>query len=96
MSEERRVSNELLAEKIRVLERSVRELKEEVRKIDDEVGDLDKVNGLVAHRLLEIESAIKEVKDAVAKDTGWRAFFLDFVKAVVQIATLVLAGKWIF
>lgn len=94
---------DVIAEKVRVLEREIQELKQEVRRTMDEVDDIDKSNIKIVQELKGVTGVISEVKEMVtnlqttiSKENGWRGFFLDVIKALAQIAALILAGRWIF
>lgn len=94
---------EVLAEKVRVLEEGVKELKADMRLVMNEVDDIDTSKELMLQKIQGIENIIGETKTAinkievaVTKDTGWRGFAIDVLKAVAQIAALVGAGKFIF
>lgn len=86
----------VLAEKVRNLEEEVRALKADMRVAMEEIDDIQSSQSLILHKLNEIGTAMTDIKVQVSKDSGWRGFFLDFIKAVAQIAVLVGAGKWIF
>lgn len=89
-------SNEVLAERIKHLEREVQALKNDVRSAEQEIDDIQGDRNLLIHKLDVITANITEIRTTISKDSGWRGFFLDFIKAVAQIAVLVGAGKWIF
>lgn len=90
------VSNDVLAEKIRTIEREVQSLKNDVRAVEQEIDDIQNGNGLMLQQLNNISITIAEIKATVDKDSGWRGFLIDALKAGAQIAVLVGAGKWIF
>lgn len=90
------LSNEVLTEKIRTIEREVQELKNSMRSVEEEIDDIQNGNAVMLHRLDNIISVISEIKATVSKDAGWRGFLIDAIKAAAQIAVLVGAGKWIF
>ena len=84
---------EVITEKVRVTEREIRDLKKDVRETS---GEVDSQMKLVLYKLDAIEKSIGSISTMVSKDTGWRGFFIDFLKAGAQIAALVGAGKFIF
>lgn len=81
-----------LQEKVKVLEREVKEIKVEVKDISEDLDDLTTLK----FKIENLQNDISTIKTTVTKDSGWRGFFLDFIKALAQIAVLVGAGKWIF
>lgn len=87
---------EVLFEKVRVTERELRDLKKDLRKSDGELDELESKVQLVLYKLDTIEKTITSINTTVSRDTGWRGFFIDFLKAAAQIAALVGAGKFIF
>lgn len=93
----------VLAEKIANLEREVKGLKQDLRGALEEIDDLGTNKAVMLLKMQGIEngiadtkSAIGKVEAAVTKDSGWRGFAIDVLKAVAQIAALVGAGKFIF
>lgn len=82
------INPEILAERIKVIQREIREIKAEIKTLEN---DFEKV-GIIVHRLESVEKNL----GSMSKDAGWRGFFLDFIKAAAQIAALVGAGKFIF
>lgn len=82
------INPEVQAERIRVMEREIKEIKSDLRGFEDDIDRLP----IILHRLENIEKTL----GTMSKEAGWRGFFLDFIKAIAQIAVLVGAGKWIF
>lgn len=83
---------EILAERIRVLEREIKDVKADMR---DQWEDLEQLP-LILHRLNGIESKLEKIDTNLSKDSGWRGFFVEVIKAAAQIMALVGAGKFIF
>ncbi|MEP9408583.1 hypothetical protein ABKP09_19890 [Peribacillus frigoritolerans] len=86
----------VLTEKMRVIEREVRDLKKDFKEADGDVDELSSQMKLVVYKLEAIEKTVASINTTLSKDTGWRGFFIDFLKAAAQIAALVGAGKFIF
>jgi septal ring factor EnvC (AmiA/AmiB activator) len=86
----------VLTEKMRVIEREVRDLKKDFKEADGDVDELASQMKLVVYKLEAIEKTVASINTTLSKDTGWRGFFIDFIKAAAQIAALVGAGKFIF
>ncbi|MCU6603841.1 hypothetical protein OCO53_25710 [Peribacillus frigoritolerans] len=86
----------VLTEKMRVIEREVRDLKKDFKQSDGDVDELSSQMKLVVYKLEAIEKTVASINTTLSKDTGWRGFFIDFIKAAAQIAALVGAGKFIF
>ena len=86
----------VLTEKMRVIEREVRDLKKDFKEADGDVDELSAQMQLVVYKLDAIEKTVASINTTLSKDTGWRGFFIDFIKAAAQIAALVGAGKFIF
>lgn len=82
----------VLAERIRVVERDIKEIKVSMKDQDEDIEKLP----IILHRLDGIERTLEKMNQTLSRDSGWRGFFLDFIKAAAQIAALVGAGKWIF
>lgn len=86
----------VLKEKVIYFERENAELKKEVRELSKDVDSLNTTKETMLIKLDQIQAQLAAIQGTVNKDSGWRGFFLDFVKAAAQIAVLVGAGKWIF
>lgn len=86
----------VLTEKIRVVEREIRELKMDFKESDGDVDELSAQVKLMVYKLSTIEKTVESINATLSKETGWRGFFIDFIKAAAQIAALVGAGKFIF
>lgn len=86
----------VLTERMRVVERDIRDLKKDVKESDGDVDALSAQMQLVVYKLDAIEKTVASINTTLSKDSGWRGFFIDFVKAAAQIAALVGAGKFIF
>lgn len=86
------VNPAILAERVRVIERDMNEMKMDMREQGEDIEKLP----LILHRLDSIEKTLEALNKTLSRDSGWRGFFLDFIKAAAQIAVLVGAGKWIF
>ena len=86
----------VLTEKVRTLEREIKELRADVRENSHEIDVLDRTKETTVYRLQLIDKKLDEIQTSISKDSGWRGFFLYFIKAAAQIAVLVGAGKWIF
>lgn len=86
----------VLTEKMRVVEREIRELKNDFKISDGNVDNLSAQLQLVVYKLSAIEKTVESINTTLSKDSGWRGFFIDFIKAAAQIAALVGAGKFIF
>jgi len=86
----------VLKERIRRLEADLLEIKGEVRTQGNEIDVIEKDKNIILYRLEQIQRQLDSISATLSKDTGWRGFFIDFLKAAAQIAALVGAGKWIF
>lgn len=86
------ISNEVLAERVRVVERDIKGIKTALKEQELELDALP----LILHRLGNIEKSVEAMSSTISKDSGWRGFFIDFIKAAAQICALVGAGKFIF
>lgn len=86
----------VLAEKIRTIEREIKELRGDVRENSQEIDVLDRTKETTLVKLEIMDKKLTDIQTSISKDSGWRGFFLDFIKAAAQIAVLVGAGKWIF
>lgn len=86
----------VLKEKIIYCEREIKDLKTDLREQGQDLDSLITVKETTLLKLEQIQRQLASIEGTVNKDSGWRGFFLDFIKAAVQIAVLVGAGKWIF
>lgn len=86
----------VLKERIVYYERDVKELKSVVKEQSKELDQLITSKETMLIKLDQIQKQLASIEGTVNKDSGWRGFFLDFIKAAAQIAALVGAGKWIF
>ncbi|MED3865258.1 MULTISPECIES: hypothetical protein [Priestia] len=86
----------VLKERMRRLEADLLEIKGEVRSQGNEIDVLDNDKNIILYRLEQIQRQLDSISATLSKDTGWRGFFIDFLKAAAQIAALVGAGKFIF
>lgn len=86
----------VLKERIRRLEADLLEIKGEVRTQGNEIDAIEKDKNIILYRLEQIQRQLDSISASLSKDTGWRGFFIDFIKAAAQIAALVGAGKFIF
>lgn len=86
----------VLTEKVKTLEREVASLKDDVGRNKKSISEIQGEHRLIVYKLEEIGKDIAEVRGVLAKDSGWRGFFVDFIKAAAQIAALIGAGKFIF
>jgi len=86
----------VLKERIRRLEADLLEIKGEVRTQGNEIDVIEKDKNIILYRLEQIQRQLDSISASLSKDTGWRGFFIDFIKAAAQIAALVGAGKFIF
>lgn len=86
----------VLKERIVYYEREVKDLKKEVKEQSKELDQLITSKETMLIKLDQIQRQLASIEGTVNKDSGWRGFFLDFIKAAAQIAALVGAGKWIF
>lgn len=86
----------VLAEKIRTIEREMKELRSDIRENSQEIDVLDRSKETTLIKLQIIDEKLDSIQTSISKDSGWRGFFIDFIKAAAQIAVLVGAGKWIF
>lgn len=71
-------------------------MKDDAKEQEKEVVRLNRSEDRIQFRLKRIEDEVITISATLAKDTGWRGFLLDFIKAAAQIAALVGAGKFIF
>lgn len=90
------VNVHVLQERVRVLEREIRSMKVDVKEQGEDLDNLLTSKETMLIKLSNIEKSLESIQTTVNKDSGWRGFFLDFIKAAAQIAVLVGAGKWIF
>jgi chromosome segregation ATPase len=86
----------VLKEKVFYFERENAELKKEVREMSKDVDILLTSRETMLLKLDQIQKQLADIQGTVNKDSGWRGFFIDFIKAAAQIAVLVGAGKWLF
>ena len=86
----------VLKERIVYYEREVKDLKKEIREQSKELETLNMSKETMLIKLDQIQKQLASIEGTVSKDSGWRGFFLDFIKAAAQIAALVGAGKFIF
>ena len=86
----------VLKERIVYYERDVKELKSVVKEQSKELDQLITSKETMLIKLDQIQRQLASIEGTVSKDSGWRGFFIDFIKAAAQIAALVGAGKWIF
>lgn len=86
---------EVLAEKIRTIERELRDIKADVKSNSSEIDKLETSRETNLIKLDLLDKKLESIQTSISKDTGWRGFFIDFIKAAAQIAVLVGAGKWI-
>lgn len=86
----------ILTERMRVVERDIRDLKKDFKESDGDVEELSSQMKLMVYKLDAIEKTVASINTTLSKDSGWRGFFIDFIKAAAQIAALVGAGKFIF
>jgi CII-binding regulator of phage lambda lysogenization HflD len=86
----------VLKEKVLHLEREVRDLKNETKLNGNDIDILERQQDTILYKLEQIQITMGSIQKTVSSDSGWRGFFLDFIKAAAQIAVLVGAGKWIF
>lgn len=86
----------VLKERMRRLEADLLEVKGEVRVQGNEIDAIEQDKSLIVYRLEQIQRQLDSISATLSKDTGWRGFFIDFLKAAAQIAALVGAGKFIF
>lgn len=86
----------VLKERLRRLESDLLEVKGEVRAQGNEIDVIEKDKNIILYRLEQIQKQLDAISVSLSKDTGWRGFFIDFIKAAAQIAALVGAGKFIF
>lgn len=86
----------VLTERMRVVERDLRDLKKDFKESDGDVDELSTQMKLMVYKLEAIEKTVASINTTLSKDSGWRGFFIDFLKAAAQIAALVGAGKFIF
>jgi len=78
------------------LEQEVRDLKNETKINGNDIDQIERTQDSILYKLEQIQIQLGSIQKTVQTDTGWRGFFLDFIKAAAQIAVLVGAGKWIF
>jgi len=86
----------VLKERLFFVERENADLKKEVRELSKDVDTLVTSKETMLIKLDQIQKQLADIQGAVNKDSGWRWFFIDFLKAAAQIAALVGAGKFIF
>lgn len=86
----------VLKERLRRLETDLSEVKSEVRSQGQEIDVIEQDKNIILYRLEQIQKQLDSISVTINRDTGWRGFFIDFIKAAAQIAALVGAGKFIF
>lgn len=86
----------VLKERFRYLHKEVEELKGDLKESEQENRKNQLTMERMQFQLKSIQTDLKNISTTLSKDTGWRGFFLDFIKAAAQIAALVGAGKFIF
>lgn len=86
----------VLNERVRRLEIDLAEIKNDVKHNAKELDLIIDDKNIILFRLEQIQKQLDSITVSLSKDTGWRGFFIDFIKAIAQIAALVGAGKWIF
>lgn len=86
----------VLQERVRRLEKDLIEVKKDVKTQTKELDLVTDDKNIILYRLEQIQKQLDSVNVSLSKDSGWRGFFIDFIKAAAQIAALVGAGKWIF
>ena len=86
----------VLQEKVNRVEREIVDIKKDIREQNADLDSLLTTRETILFRLDQIQKQLAEIQGTVNKDSGWRGFFLDFIKAAAQIAALVGAGKFIF
>jgi len=86
----------VLQERVRRLENDLLEVKKDVKTQTKELDLVTDDKNIILYRLEQIQKQLDSVNVSLSKDSGWRGFFIDFIKAAAQIAALVGAGKWIF
>lgn len=86
----------VLKERLRRLESDLLEIKGEVRTQGNEIDLIEQDKNIILYRLEQIQRQLDTISVTLSRDTGWRGFFIDFIKAAAQIAALVGAGKFIF
>lgn len=86
----------VLKEKVMYFEREMKDLKIDVREQSKELETLATSKETMLIKLDQIQKQLASIEGTVNQDSGWRGFFLDFIKAAAQIAVLVGAGQWIF
>lgn len=86
----------VLKEKIVFMERQINDIKSDLREQNHDLDNLLTVKETTILKLEQIQRQLASIEGTVNKDSGWRGFFLDFIKAACQIAVLVGAGKFIF
>lgn len=86
----------VLQEKVNRVEREIIDIKKDIREQNADLDSLLTTRETILLRLDQIQKQLGDIQGTVNKDSGWRGFFLDFIKAAAQIAALVGAGKFIF
>jgi chromosome segregation ATPase len=86
----------VLKEKVFHIEREIREIKGSTKENSTDIDRLERTQDTIILKLEQIQKQLGSIETTVSSDSGWRGFFLDFIKAAAQIAVLVGAGKWIF
>ncbi|USK77758.1 hypothetical protein [Peribacillus frigoritolerans] len=66
------------------------------KEADGDVDELSSQMKLMVYKLSTIEKTVESINTTLSRDTGWRGFFVDFIKAAAQITALIGAGKFIF
>jgi chromosome segregation ATPase len=86
----------VLKEKVRRVEVDLVEMKGDIKVQGEEIEDLAKSKETTLVKLEQIQKQLDSIQTAVSKDSGWRGFLFEFIKAAAQIGALIGAGKWIF
>ncbi|MGP4063105.1 hypothetical protein [Halobacillus sp. H74] len=86
----------VLKEQFRYMHKEVEEMKDDLKQHDRSLQARVRFEERIQFQLKSIQTELSSLTETIQKDTGWRGFILDFVKAVAQIAALVGAGKFIF
>jgi hypothetical protein len=86
----------VLKEKVIYIAQEMKELKNETKLNSADIDKLERTQDTILLKLEQIQNQLGSIQSTVSSDSGWRGFFLDFIKAAAQIAVLVGAGKWIF
>lgn len=86
----------VLKEQFRYMHKEVEEMKDDLKEHERALQVRVRFEERIQFQLKAIQTDLSSLTDTIKKDTGWRGFFLDFIKAAAQIAALVGAGKFIF